>query len=35
MAAAVAMGVVLGALNLLAVYQRLKRLFGQHDKAPV
>jgi predicted unusual protein kinase regulating ubiquinone biosynthesis (AarF/ABC1/UbiB family) len=34
MAAAVAMGLFLGALNLLAVYQRLKRLFGQHDKAP-
>ena len=35
MGAAVFMGVVMGFLNLLAVYQRLKRLFGQHDKAPV
>lgn len=34
MAAAVSVGLFLGALNLLAVYQRLKRLFGQHDKAP-
>ncbi len=32
MAAAVATGLVLGAVNLLAVYQRLKRLFGQHDQ---
>ena len=34
MAAAVSLGLFLGLLNLLAVYQRLKRLFGQHDKAP-
>jgi len=34
MTAAVSMGLFLGALNLLAVYQRLKRLFGQHDKSP-
>jgi len=34
MAAAVGTGLFLGALNLLAVYQRLKRLFGQHDKSP-
>ena len=34
MATAVAIGLFLGALNLLAVYQRLRRLFGQHDKEP-
>jgi hypothetical protein len=32
MAAAVVLGLFLGAVHLLAVYQRLRRLFGQHDK---